>query len=732
MGAAERVARGAEPAAPPAILQRGRNCWRIDPAGRFYCVQDAADYFRLVRQALLSARKTVFTLGWDTTAHTDLLPGEPGDGAPTRLDQLLAFIAKRRPQLRCYILTWDYGSLYTLERDPFTRWRLGWRMPRNVRFGFDDHHPVGASHHQKIVVVDDQLAFCGGVDLTGHRWDTCAHRPDEPLRVTPQGKHYEPYHEVQAMASGRVAASLGELARDRWRALGAEHMPPVEPSTDDLWPAAVNADLVDVDVAISRTVPGSDTRPAIRECESLFLDSIALARRAIYIESQYFTNEKIAAALAARLAEPDGPEVIVVAPEECQGWLEKSTMGAFRDGVFRQMLAADAHRRLRLVYPAASRSRGIPTFIHSKVMIVDDEFVRIGSANCSHRSMGVDTECDVAVEAGGDPDARAGIRRILHRLLGEHLGIAPDAVAKDLERAGSMRAVVDDRSKADHTLVRIEMPAEPEAAPSAALRAAADPDEPIGLGAAVDQLIPAVDVASQRSPLRLWILPAIVLAAAAAVAWAASSRIGRPELQTFQQMLSAIPRDPSSLIAGVVIFLLAGLLLVPLELLTVAAGLLLGPVLGGTVALAGSLAAAVAGYGIGRAIGPAGLTRWMSRRAYHSMRQLGAQGIGGVVALRLASVASAGAVHLVAGARRMPFATYLAGSAIGLTPVIAALSWLGGLLRAAFVEPSLWNGLAVVGVGVALIAVAAALRTFLLLRQFAPSVTSHRERAEFG
>ena len=66
------------------------------------------------------------------------------------------------------------------------------------------------------------------------------------------------------------------------------------------------------------------------------------------------------------------------------------------------MIAADTYGRLRLVYPAASRAQDVPTFIHSKVMIVDDELVRIGSANFSRRSMGVDTECDLAVEAGGD------------------------------------------------------------------------------------------------------------------------------------------------------------------------------------------------------------------------------------------------------------------------------------------------------------------------------------------
>src|SRR3954454_25136252 len=116
------------------IFQPGRNCWRVERADRFRCVQDAADYFRIVRQALLAARHSVFILGWDILAAVDLLPGGAGDGAPTRLDELLAFIARRRPHLRCYILVWDYAALYALERDPFSRWRLGWRTPRHIRF----------------------------------------------------------------------------------------------------------------------------------------------------------------------------------------------------------------------------------------------------------------------------------------------------------------------------------------------------------------------------------------------------------------------------------------------------------------------------------------------------------------------------------------------------------------------------------------------------------------------
>lgn len=262
IGAAARRERDGDRSSPEErIVQPGRNCWRVERASRFYCIQDAADYFRLVRQAVLNARKSVFSLGWDIASHLDLLPDGGATDAPTRLDKLLEYAARRRPDLRCYILTWDYGALYTLERDPLTRWRLGWRMPRGVRFGFDAHHPVGASHHQKIVVVDDQLAFCGGIDLTGHRWDTCAHRPDEPARITMGGEPYGPYHEVQAMVTGPAAASLGELARDRWRALGEDRMPSLSMSTEDLWPSDVTPDLNNVDVAISRTMPGSNRSP---------------------------------------------------------------------------------------------------------------------------------------------------------------------------------------------------------------------------------------------------------------------------------------------------------------------------------------------------------------------------------------------------------------------------------------------------------------------------------------
>ena len=198
------------------LLAPGKNCWRVERADRFRCIQDADDYFRWVRQALLAARHSIFIIGWDLQA-VDLVEPAANDDAPTRLDAILAHIARRRRGLRCHVLIWGYDVLYTLERDPLLRWRLGWRTPRHVRFGFDDRHPLAACHHQKIIVVDDAIAFCGSIDLTTHRWDDPRHAVDDPRRRTPTGEPYGPYHEVAAVVSGPAAARLGELARERWR-----------------------------------------------------------------------------------------------------------------------------------------------------------------------------------------------------------------------------------------------------------------------------------------------------------------------------------------------------------------------------------------------------------------------------------------------------------------------------------------------------------------------------------
>ena len=149
-------------------------------------------------------------------------------------------------------------------------------------------------------MIDDALAFSGGLDLTTRRWDTREHRLDDPRRVDLAGVPYPPFHDVQAMVDGKAAAALAELARMRWTHGACERAPPIRP-TGDPWPQSVTPDLTDIDVGIARTSPALDDESEIREVEALFFDMVDRAERCIYIENQYLTSQRF----AERLAQPD-------------------------------------------------------------------------------------------------------------------------------------------------------------------------------------------------------------------------------------------------------------------------------------------------------------------------------------------------------------------------------------------------------------------------------------------
>lgn len=709
------------------IFHPGHNCWVVEPANRMFVVQDGERYYSLLRDALCSATHSVFILSWDIRAATNLLPKASPESEATAFDHVLRAAARRRPTVQFRILTWDYGALFTLERDPFTRWRLGWRSPRNVTLAFDDHHPVGACHHQKVVVIDDSLAFSGSMDITGHRWDTSQHRVREHARVDPAGDPYEPYHEVMAMIEGPAAAALGRLARERWRRLGARDLPAPAALHEGLWPKAMTPDFTNIDVAISRTMVDGHGGSSIRECEALYFDAIASARRTIYIENQYFTHPPLAEALARRLAEADGPEVVIVLPCTGDGWLDRHAISVMRDQAWQIMARADRHGRLRFLCPMASRERQVATFVHSKVLVIDDTLLLVGSANTNSRSMRLDTECDVAVSATSDDVARA-VMCVRNRLVGEHLGMTEDAVGEAIRGGGSLRSLVDARATVDRTLVPIETTmAGEEIDPS--VRALVDPDGPLTAGVA--EFLPRVDILERRVPLRLWIWPGLALTGALLVAWHSVTPHGSWYL-TLQHTVAGIRASPISEIVVLTGFLVGGLALVPLELAVVGTGFLLGAERGVATAVAGSVLMAALGYVAGRFIGPARIRRWVTSNAYRSVQQLGARGVTGMMTLRLSGIASAGAVHLLSGASRLRPVTYAAGTAIGLLPSVVALALLGALAGNTLLDPSVTRAFVTMASALGLLAGGLLFRTALLIRHFEPVVERERRRMAFG
>jgi phosphatidylserine/phosphatidylglycerophosphate/cardiolipin synthase-like enzyme len=287
-----------------------------------------------------------------------------------------------------------------------------------------------------MVCIDDSLAFVGGIDLTVQRWDTSRHAADDPVRLRNDGSIYDPVHDVHMLVDGQVARRIAELAHQRWTLAVGKHVA-LAPDREALWPPDLAPDFIDTPVAIARTYPAWGAYPPVREAAALTLDALSAARRTIYIESQYMTAPAIGDVLERHLANLHGPEIIVVQTHESHGLAERLVMGANCDRLIRRLRKSDPGNRLRVYYPVVPGRNGgeCQVLVHSKLIIVDDVFLRVGSSNLNNRSIGLDTECDLAIESTGD-EVRRTITHLRDRLLAEHLASSPATVAETTEREG--------------------------------------------------------------------------------------------------------------------------------------------------------------------------------------------------------------------------------------------------------------------------------------------------------
>jgi len=433
------------------------NSWRTEQATQAAVVIDAEDYFRAAREAMMNAKQRIMLIGWDFDARI-LLRGEPMQpGEPEAVGEFILWLVGRNPELHVYLLRWDTGALKTLRRGS-TVWTMAkWMAHRQIHTKLDGVHPTGGSHHQKIVVVDDCFAFCGGIDMTSDRWDTRAHADDEPGRVKPSGKPYTPWHDATTALEGPAAAALGELARERWKRATGDTLDAVE-GVSDCWPSYLKPHFRDVPVAISRTVPQLPDVEEVREIERLYLDLIGSAERFIYAESQYFASRKIGEAIGARLKEPDPPEIVLVNPITADGWLEPIAMDTARARLFEALRRVDQKGRFGLYHPQTAG--GVPIYVHAKIMVVDDQVLRIGSSNMNNRSLGLDTECDVTFDSrqSANKDDKHTIRAIRVGLIAEHLGREAEEVNARIDAEGSMIAAIEGLRGEGRSLVPYRIP----------------------------------------------------------------------------------------------------------------------------------------------------------------------------------------------------------------------------------------------------------------------------------
>jgi phosphatidylserine/phosphatidylglycerophosphate/cardiolipin synthase-like enzyme/uncharacterized membrane protein YdjX (TVP38/TMEM64 family) len=710
------------------ILKPGDNCWRIEHADRVAFLVDGQSYFKAFRETVRRARLQLLVLAWDIDSRFELVHEDPGDDLPVEIGNFLNEVVARNRDLHAYVLSWDFAMIFAMDREWLPLYKLDWKTHRRLKFRLDDHHPVGGSHHQKVVVVDDAVAFCGGLDLTQGRWDTTEHVPHDARRRSKEGEPLRPYHDVQCAVEGPCAAALGDLARGRWERSGQRALSGPDPVSDSPWPDELEPDLTDVDVAIVRTYGSYRDQDEIREAERLYHDAIAAARSSIFIENQYFTAEPIADALTKRLQEPDGPEVVLILPLLTEGWLAQQSLDVIRVKLIRRLREADHAGRFAVYYPhVAGLTTDNAINVHAKVMIVDNAFARVGSSNLNNRSMGLDSECDLAIETNGEPRLDDGIAGFRSRLLAEHLGTKPQAVSEAIEREGTLIKAIESLRGKDHSLWPLEprLPEEEDGV-LAEQRAIVDPERPLDPEGLIERVVPEEHEHTARRRV-LAFVGLVLLLFALAAAWRWTPLADWLDAETLASLGTQVQSRMGLAIAlGIGAYLIAGLLVVPLTVLIVATGLVFGPVTGFAVAFIGSNLSALLTYWLGSVLGRGTVRELGGSRVNRVSQALARRGVLTMVVLRVVPVAPFTVINLVAGASHIRFAHYLIGTVLGMAPGMVAIIALTDRVAATLRSPGLISigSLALVAL---IVIVAGTLLTRRLLRHSPADVEELRE-----
>jgi phosphatidylserine/phosphatidylglycerophosphate/cardiolipin synthase-like enzyme len=383
---------------------------RGDPAPRpgnaIDVLVDGAQALPRIAAAVAGARSHVHVAGWNVEAGFRLghEPGSPTVGG------LLGELAERLP---VRVLVWA-GAPIPVFKPTRAAVRQGREeLCRGTRIDCvtDSHERPAHCHHEKLVIVDDRVAFVGGIDLTGlggDRYD----RNDHPYRPAVG------WHDAAVCLRGPIVTDVAEHFRSRWQEVAGQDLPP----------AAVPPPAGEIELQLVRTVPERVYRFARRgdfRILEAYTRALRSAERLVYLENQFLWSPEIVSILAAKLRRPPHPDfrLVVLLPAKANNGAD-DTLGQLgvlseADAGHGRLLAATLYAR----DPAGGRSS--PVYVHAKIGIVDDRWLTIGSANLNAHSLFNDSEVNIVAQ---DPDLAADVRR---RLWAEHLEVAPEAVAGD-------------------------------------------------------------------------------------------------------------------------------------------------------------------------------------------------------------------------------------------------------------------------------------------------------------
>lgn len=679
------------------IFHEGHNCWRIQKADYLSVIVDYGNYYRDLRESILKAKKSIFILGWDIDSRIELLRGHDAtkDDYPVTFFDLICWKAKQNPNLQIYLNRWDYAMFFMQQREQF--WEHKWRSCNlsNIHVCMDGVLPMSACHHQKIAVIDDEVAYWGGMDVALGRWDFRHHHVHNHHRADPaqlpainEKEEFAPYHDIQAVMSGPAARSLAEWVRIRWNAACPQITPvalapiPSQRNIPDCWPDTDPPDFEDVDVALARTMPALHGKPQIEEVIDLFRSEIQQAEHFIYIENQYLVCQEIACLLNEQLRIKPRLQILAVSCDDPQGTMERLAMWGGRVRFKDTLIKGNVGNRIAMAYPAcAEKGEEASVHIHSKLMIIDDRYLHIGSANINNRSMGMDTEFDVSLY-GNSERARNKIVSIRNDLIREHTGYKPHET-ESMITEGNVRGIMKERANSRQHLREINDEEYRNEPLSTFICKFADPRRP---------LVPAHWTRLPRiNTQQIAILSGLVALAfiiAALWVWTPLSEYTEPE--SLSQLLEGIRNAPFAILWIIGLYIISGLFFFPVTAMSTAVILIFAGWQGFLYATIGALASALTGYTIGRAVGKDRLLR-IFPQAKKPMNKIRESGVIGVTAIRMLPIAPYSLVNMVMGVIHLPLLPYILGTALGLSPGKIMLAVFGESFLEVFQHPDLQN-----------------------------------------
>ncbi len=374
------------------------------PGGNLEVLVDGAHALPRIAEAIAGARSHVHIAGWHIT---------PGFGL-TRDEQassLRDFLGDRAESVDVRVLLWAGAPVpvFTPSRAAVRDVREELVRGTRVRCALDAHERPMHCHHEKLVIVDGEVAFVGGIDLTslgGDRFDACEH----PMRGALG------WHDASSRVTGPAVADVSEHFDARWHAVTGERL--------DQAPAPGPSG--DVELQVVRTVPEKiyDFLPEgdFRILEA-YTRALRSAREFIYLESQFLWSAQVVEIIADKLRNPpsEGFRVVVLLPSKPNNGADTTR------GQLGALVRADdgAGRFLAATVTALTGRLAGPLYVHAKVGIVDDAWMTVGSANLNEHSFFNDTEMNVITR---DPAIARDTRL---RLWAEHLDRSVDEVAGD-------------------------------------------------------------------------------------------------------------------------------------------------------------------------------------------------------------------------------------------------------------------------------------------------------------